>query len=483
MSPPAPSQGRPTTGPPPEGTLEDVPLPALFTHVLLHRLSGSLVLRGPKSEEGDVVVFADGAPSRVRTAKLIAPLGEMLVRLGVIADVDLQSALFRAQTAKAKLGKQLVADSLVDRRVLLRALREQILVRVRSIASLPPETVYEFHANTDLLEEGAPTGQATCDALAALLALVRAWHDRRRIDETLEPYLDKPVRLHRDAAVDRFDLDEAELAVIGKLKGAELTHEALLSSSVAPERVIRTLLYVLHITHHLDDGTGTAPLDHLPPADPVSSLRDSALNAGLDPLRTSATIRTLGAADDYREALALWRSGNLEAAEVLAERAVERDANKPEFKALLGIVVAQQGGRPRFKRGLGLLNEAATAAPQNDRIRVWRATVLRDAGHIEHAIRDWRAALAANPANDEAKIALKRADVHGESRKSVSAMRLSAGGRVMTPLAGTQTTRTRAVSASKKSREVDNATSSWILLAVIVVSTVALLWVYLRMRG
>jgi hypothetical protein len=80
----------------------------------------------------------------------------MLVRLGVIADVDLQAALFRAQSARAKLGKQLVNESLVDKRVLLRALREQILLRMRSLAALPPETTYEFHSNTDLLEDGAP---------------------------------------------------------------------------------------------------------------------------------------------------------------------------------------------------------------------------------------------------------------------------------------------------------------------------------------
>ncbi|MBX7197581.1 MAG: hypothetical protein K1X94_36380, partial [Sandaracinaceae bacterium] len=281
MSAPVPSRGRPTTGPSPEGTLEEITLPALFTHVLSHRLSGSLVLQVPRSEDRDVVVFADGAPTRVRTAKQIAPLGEMLVRLGVIADVDLQAALFRAQSAKARLGKQLVSDSLVDRRVLLHALREQILLRIRSLAALSSETRYEFHANTDLLEEGAPTNQVTCDPLAALLALVRAWPDRRRVDELLEPLLQTPARLHESAALDRFELDDAERAVVAKIKGGEMTHAALLSSSVAPEQLLAALLYTLHITHHLDDGA--PPLDVDPPADPLESLRDSALNAGMDP--------------------------------------------------------------------------------------------------------------------------------------------------------------------------------------------------------
>ena len=416
MSGPVPSSGRQTSGPPPEGSLEDYPLPVFFTHVLSHRVSGSLVLKGPFGDE--VVVFADGAPSRIRTAKLIAPLGEMLVRLGVIADVDLQAALHRAQNARERLGKHLVSESLVDRRTLLRALREQLLLRVRSLASLPPETLYEFHNNTDLLEDGAPTNQITCDPLAALLAFVRAWPERRKIDEVLEPFDSAPVRIHRDAALDRFELDEGERTLLARVRnGAVTTHADLYKSSVAPERAIRALLYVLHLTNHLDEGTSIPPLDVEPPLNPIASLRDSTLNTAMDPLRTTAKIRALGASDDHREATALWRAGNLEAAQILAARAVERESN-PEYKALLGIVIAQQGGKQNFKRGVSLLDEAIALRPKHEHALVYRGMVMRDAGKIDAAIRDWRAALAINPKNPEARVALKRAEVTSDSSMS-----------------------------------------------------------------
>jgi tetratricopeptide (TPR) repeat protein len=455
VSGPVPASGRATTGPPPEGTLDDYPLPVIFTHALSHRLSGSLVLKGPYGD--DVVVFADGAPARIRTAKMIAPLGEMLVRLGVIADVDLQAALFRAQSAHAKLGKQLVSESLVDRRVLVRALREQILLRMRSLAALPPETAYEFHSNADLLEDGAPTNQVTCDALAALHAFVRAWPERRRIDEALAPFENAPVRIHPLATLDRFELDESERSVLARIRG-KMTHAELLKSSAAPERSIRALLFTLHLTHHLDDGTGVEPLDVEPPSNPIASLRDSKLNTGIDPTRTSSTIKVLGAADDHREADALWRAGNLEAAEALAARAVDRDP-QPPYKALLGVIIAQQGGRANYKRGIALLNEAIEAAPSNDLALVYRATVLRDAGRIDAAIRDWRAALAANPGNPEAKVALKRAEVHGDALRR-SSMRLQ----------------------RRSSRPPKDALTGWLVLAAIVIATIVLLTVYLRMR-
>lgn len=447
MTGPVPSSGRQTSGPPPEGSLEEFPLPVFFTHVLSHRVSGSLVLKGPFGDE--VVVFADGAPSRVRTAKLLAPLGEMLVRLGVIADVDLQAALFRAQNARERLGKHLVSESLVDRRTLLRALREQLLLRIRSLASLPPETLYEFHNNTDLLEEGAPTNQVTCDPLAALLAFVRAWPERRKIDEVLQPFDSAPVRIHRDAMLDRFELDDSEKTLLARVlrSGAPSTHADLYKSSIASERAIRALLYVLHLTHHLDDGTSIPPLDAEPPANPIASLRDSTLNTAMDPLRTTTKIRVLGAADDHREGTALWRAGNLEAAQVLAARAVERDP-KPEYKALLGIVIAQQGGRQNFKRGVGLLDDAISARPTYEHALVYRGMVMRDAGKIDAAIRDWRAALAINPKNPDAKVALKRAEVTGDSS--------------MAPRSGT---------------------AGWWLLAVIVVATAVLLAVLVGTRS
>lgn len=456
-----PGRRRAPNDPPPEGTLAAFPFPVIYTHVLEHRVSGSLVLRGPRGD--DVVVFSEGAPTRIRTAKLIAPLGEMLVRLGVIADVDLHAALQRAQTARARLGNQLVAESLVDRRVLLRALREQVLVRMRSLGALPPETSYEFHSNADVLEEGAPTNAVFCDPLAALLSFVRAWGERRWIDEVLEGALDRRAQLHPRAAIDRFELDDAERLVIAKLAGNALTVRELLQSSLAPERTIRALVYTLLVTHHLDDGSGASPLDVEPPEDAMAALRDSSLNAGIDPLRTSAAIVALGASDDHREAEALWRAGNLEAAEALAARAVERDPQNASYKALLGVVVAQQGGRANHKRGLALLDEAIAAAPGDDRALVFRGTVLRDAGKFDAALRDFRAAVAANPTNPDARLALKRA----EARSDPSGLRRSRGG----------------LPASRPPSAPSGGSSGWVVLGVLVAATVALLAVYLRMRG
>lgn len=386
--------------PPPRGTLESWPLPMLFVDVIEHRLSGSLVLESTSGV--DVVVFAEGAPTRVRTAKVVAPLGEMLVRYGVLADVDLASALARASERKTRLGQQLIAEKVIDRRVLLRALRDQVLFRVRALATLAPTTKYEFHPNNDVLEEEAPTGAAPVDPLAALLALIRRWPDRARMDARLVLLADVPVKLHEEATIDRFELEEPERAVLDRATSSKSTYASTLRSTLAPEASIRAMLFTLLLARHLEDGTGGWPLDV--EARAASSLRDSSLNAGVDMERTSAVMRALSAAEYHREAEVLVRAGNLEAAEKLASRAVEQDDAQPEFRALLGFLVASRGD---LARGTSLLDKAIADAPRSDRALVLRAQIREANGRSADAIADFKAALALNPSNAEAARAVR----------------------------------------------------------------------------
>jgi tetratricopeptide (TPR) repeat protein len=420
-------------------------LPRLLVHVLEHRLRGSLVLRAPavpgRSPRGeDAIVFEGGAPVRVRTAHLVAPLGEMLVRLGVIADVDLDAALARAQRANARLGRQLVSEQLLDKRVLLRALREQILVRMRALAALPEATTYEFHRDADLLEEGLSTNAATCDPLAGILAVVRAWPDRAAIDRAVEGLGERPLRFHPRAVLERFELDPQEQSLVRRIRERAPTAETLLRFMLAPERTARGLLFVFALTRQFDLDDGRLPLG-AEVEEP--SLRDSALGRGLDPMRTSAAIQSLGAADDHREALALLAAGDHEAAEVLAQRALERDP-RAAHQALAGYLVAQRGGRANRRQGLALLDASIAQDPTDDRALVFRATVLRDAGRFEDALRDYREAVARNPGNAEARVALRRADADREG-----------GGR---------------------------AKLEWLILIALLVATGVLLGVYLLLR-
>jgi len=398
--------------PPPRGTLAEQPLAVLYAHAVDHRLSGSLALMPPSGGAGtdaDVIVFADGAPVRVRTRKLVAPLGEMLVRLGVIADVDLEAALSRASTAQSRIGRQLVSDRLIDRRLLLRALREQVLVRLRSLGDLPADTGYEFHSQTDLLEEGAPTNATPCDPLAGLLALCRTFAVGAGVDVSraeLAARADELVRIRRDATLDRFDFDEQERVLVARIQeGRPLPFAAYGSGAVVPERVAVALLYALVLARQLEDPrTEEPPLDADAVAPGAASLRDSSLGRGVDPLRSSQVMRVLGAADDHREALALLRSGDLEAARALAARAAERTPANGEYRTLHGYLTGLAGDP---QAGVAVLDEVIRADARNDRALVYRAKLLEELGKSKAARADLDAALEVRPQSSEARAALR----------------------------------------------------------------------------
>lgn len=395
--------------PPPKGTLAEQPIAVLYAHAVDHRLSGSLALMPPdaRSDDADVIVFADGAPVRVRTRKQVAPLGEMLVRLGVIADVDLDAALARAASAQSRIGRQLVSDRLIDRRLLLRALREQVLVRLRSLGDLPPATSYEFHNQTDLLDEGAPTNATPCDPLAGLLAVCRTFAVGAGAETSraaLAAHGDAEVRLRPDARPERFELDEQERTLLQRVReGRPLPVAAYLSGAVVPERVALSLLYAFLLARQLDlPDQAEPPLDAGAEAQP--SLRDSSLGRGVDPLRSSQVMRVLGAADDHREARELLRAGDLEAARVLAGRASERSPGNGEYRTLHGYLTGLCGDPAR---GVAILDEVVRQDARNDRALVYRAKLLEEQGKTSAARKDLEAALEIRPKNEEARSTLR----------------------------------------------------------------------------
>lgn len=395
--------------PPPKGTLAEQPIAVLYAHAVDHRLSGSLALMPPDAsgDDADVIVFADGAPVRVRTRKQVAPLGEMLVRLGVIADVDLDAALTRAASAQSRIGRQLVSDRLIDRRLLLRALREQVLVRLRSLGDLPAATSYEFHSQTDLLDEGAPTNATPCDPLAGLLAVCRTFAAGVGADASraaLAAHADVEVHLRPNARPERFELDEPERTLLQRIReGRPLPLAAYLSGAVVPERVAVSLLYAFLLARQLElPGEVEAPLDA--EAETQPSLRDSSLGRGVDPLRSSQVMRVLGAADDHREARELLRAGDLEAARVLAGRASERSPGNGEYRTLHGYLTGLCGDPAR---GVAILDEVVRKDARNDRALVYRAKLLEEQGKTAAARKDLEAALEIRPKNEEARSTLR----------------------------------------------------------------------------
>lgn len=260
---PRPSSAPPPTplpGPPDvQGTLAESPIPNLLVHVLSRSLTGSLVLRTPPSlaEEmpgpGEhIVYFTNGAPAKLKTELRLAPLGQMLVKLGFLRGDELDEALARAHTHARSLGAQLTSDATIERKALLAALRSQLTARLCALVELPPDTRYEFYSQADLLKRWVGDDPTPCDPLATILATTRVWSDVARIETTLSRLGRRKLVFHKAAEPARFGPTEAEQRVIAAIRETPRSYLELVASHVVDLPVARALVYALATTRHLE---------------------------------------------------------------------------------------------------------------------------------------------------------------------------------------------------------------------------------------
>lgn len=132
--------------------------------------------------------------------------------------------------------------------------------------------------------------------------------------------------------------------------------------------------------------------------------------------------QVLRAVTAFQKAEVLARRGDWAGAEKLAAQAYEDDSDPAEYAALLAFARTKTGHHdPGFADVLGLLNAAVQKAPKQVRIKLYRAQVLKQAGKVNEAIRDFKAVVEADPANVEAQrelrlFKMRRADAAEEAK-------------------------------------------------------------------
>ncbi|HVU00235.1 MAG TPA: J domain-containing protein [Polyangiaceae bacterium] len=115
--------------------------------------------------------------------------------------------------------------------------------------------------------------------------------------------------------------------------------------------------------------------------------------------------RVLKAASAFQKAEVLARRGNLAEAEALAHEAVEGDPDQPEYVALYADLVSQKPERVQtgqYRDLVQMVNEAKKRQPNNQRIWLYRARVLKRAGEMNAAIAEFRAIVDKDVNNVEA---------------------------------------------------------------------------------
>ncbi|UQA59519.1 J domain-containing protein [Polyangium aurulentum] len=206
-----------------EGTLAQSPLLHLLVYLLDKALTGTVVLTAP-NRVVSAVHFHEGTPVKARGPDGSVP-----------------------------------ADMAGLERTLL------------SLCALPAETRYGFYKDKNFLASMGRAEPVTCAPLAVIMAGARQTVGAPQVDATLQRIAGRPIGLATGAAPERFRLLPEERALLERLRARRQTLDELSKSSGVPERMVRSVIYAMTITRHLDLGVPSKPPVGIPPSAPDAS--------------------------------------------------------------------------------------------------------------------------------------------------------------------------------------------------------------------
>lgn len=229
------------------GKLSGTPLIHVLTYMLDHQATGSVVLREPEGA-AHIVYFENGAAAKVRTGRPVAQLCEMLVAEGELDPMRVDAAVATAKDIDALIGEYLIVDSLASRGAVIGALERQVTAKLIALANIQEESRYAYYRGTNLLASWAGDDLFPAHPLSMILAIARAWSDRRRIRGALHKILDQELRLHPECDLARLATTDPEVEVLNGLVGGGYTLRSLHRQRLAREEEVNSLVYALAIT-------------------------------------------------------------------------------------------------------------------------------------------------------------------------------------------------------------------------------------------
>jgi curved DNA-binding protein CbpA len=124
-------------------------------------------------------------------------------------------------------------------------------------------------------------------------------------------------------------------------------------------------------------------------------------------------VRVLKAAEAFQKAEILVRKRDLDGAERFASMAIAGDPDQPEYAALHAWIRARKVGATEadMSASLDVLKQAVSKQGNNVKIRYYFAGVLKLAGHVNAALREFRFVAENDPSNLDAARELRLHDI------------------------------------------------------------------------
>jgi hypothetical protein len=240
----------------------------------------------PETEVTHALRFERGMPVKVRMGDGYARLGELLVEEELVTADVVEGAVLTG----GLLGDVLVLSGKVESAQLEEVLDRQFRLRMARMFELPVETTFKYFDGSDTLKDygGDP---ASIDPLELLWQGIRENGEKSAFFEpTIERLSGTDLKLHPQACIERFNLEEDALLIAEVISLEPLPISGLYEVEGISPDIINKFVYLLAITRQLDLGRGALPVG----AEPKSS---SSL-ANLAKVRLESRVHRVGAAVD-----------------------------------------------------------------------------------------------------------------------------------------------------------------------------------------
>ncbi len=228
------------------GSFEQISFALLLIRALDKRWTGTLALK-PKGEDEHLIQLDRGLVCRVLVPNNYARLGEIVVEAGVVMANELETALQQ----DGLLGQALADAKLIDAKTLQRALVLQILKRLTRYFELEPDATWRFEPQVDAFAD-MPAG-VRIDTLRVLWAGL-SQHDEMGgwQDHTLKRIGESPFMVRADVNLRRFGFTGDARRLVRVVRDERCNLKELRGRELVPEGVLKTIIYLLAITRHLD---------------------------------------------------------------------------------------------------------------------------------------------------------------------------------------------------------------------------------------
>ncbi len=204
------------------------------------------------------MTLVNGGVSKVKLFKIVHPIGEVCVELGLVRREALDEILRLKRTGP--LGEMLVESGKMTRTQLQEALREQLLRQMRWAARLPSNTVYGVYPGRDFLAawKGGPRH---IDPLAVVWATIAATDiDPSTMSRTLAKYEGIPLKLHPASQVARFGFSPQQRSLVNVLRVKPMQLADFTDCGIVRPADAQLVALALILTRHVDTGEGKVPL-------------------------------------------------------------------------------------------------------------------------------------------------------------------------------------------------------------------------------